>query len=76
MKDVEFPLCQVTGNVTITISNILDGDDNVLAESYQNGTTTKLLEAFERQLSRVEVTETGSYSYGSGNIVVMVGILK
>lgn len=60
----------------ISVSNIFDGDDTVLDESYQNGTATKLLEAFEAQLSRVEVAETGLYSNGSRNIAVMVGLLK
>ncbi|KAJ8020350.1 Adhesion G-protein coupled receptor G4 [Holothuria leucospilota] len=66
------PSQEVTSNVTITISNILEGDDDVLAESYQNGTTTRLLEAFERQLFQVNVTETGTYGHGSGNLVTMV----
>lgn len=62
----------MTGNVTVTVSNVLNGEDMVLAESYVNGTTTMLIEAFERQLQMVETDSDGIYSQSSENVIVMV----
>ncbi|PIK53045.1 hypothetical protein BSL78_10059 [Apostichopus japonicus] len=63
---------RVTGNVTVTVSNVLNGEDMVLAESYVNGTTTMLIEAFERQLQMVETDSDGIYSQSSENVIVMI----
>lgn len=62
----------MTGNVTVTVSNVLTADDEILEESYINGTTTMLIEAFEKQLQQVETNQDGEYTQGSQNIIVMV----